>query len=226
MQLRPVSFEYKETPGTRYGLIAEEVDAVDKTLVGYDEEGRPNSVRYTSIVPLLIDAVKEIASISETFRINLIAWLANAQNGITDFFAKRGHFQEELCVGSTCVNEQQFAALLASQNSLATPPPPANDNPNPSATLAVNGNNPAEWQLNALWQDNLGALFTHDGQSETIYSTSTVDVTAAGTTTIDYWAVVPSTQQVLHATRDVVVIGAANDNQPPDTAEQSTAVNE
>jgi hypothetical protein len=41
-----------------------------------------------------------------------------------------------------------------------------------------------------------------------------------GTTTLDYWAVVPSTQHVLHATRTVVVTSpfappAANDNPPP-----------
>jgi hypothetical protein len=61
---------------------------------------------------------------------------------------------------------------------------------------------------------NLGALFTHDGNSETIYSTSTVDKTEPGTTTLDYWAVVPaqagvpSTQQWLHATRTVLVEAA------------------
>ena len=40
------------------------------------------------------------------------------------------------------------------------------------------------------------------------------------TTTIDYWAVIPSTQQFLHATRDVVVTGAqaANDNAPAATS--------
>jgi hypothetical protein len=74
-----------------------------------------------------------------------------------------------------------------------------------------NGNNPTEWQEGTAWQDNLGALFTHAGQSETIYSTTTVDTTISGTTTIDYWAQVPGAS-VLHATRDVVIKGAANDN--------------
>ena len=82
----------------------------------------------------------------------------------------------------------------------------------------MNGNNPVAWQLNTLWSDNLGALFTHNGQSETIYSTSTVDVSVAGTTTIDYWSVVPSTQQWLHAVRDVVIEGASNDNAPAATS--------
>ena len=40
-------------------------------------------------------------------------------------------------------------------------------------------------------QQFLDALFTLEGQSETVYSTSTVDTAQAGTTTIDY-AVVPA----------------------------------
>ena len=70
------------------------------------------------------------------------------------------------------------------------------------------------------WHDNLGALFTHDGIAETVYSTSTVDVSAAGTTTLDYWAQIPGAAW-LHATRDVVVERAANDNPQPQAAEQS-----
>ena len=30
-----------------------------------------------------------------------------------------------------------------------------------TTTLTLNGNNPAEWQLNTPWYDNLGALFSH-----------------------------------------------------------------
>lgn len=91
-----------------------------------------------------------------------------------------------------------------------------------SATLVLNGNNPAEWPLNQAWNDNLGALFTHDGQSETIHSTTTVDVTVAGTNTIDYWAQIPGAN-FLHTTRAVVVEGAANENQAISTDATSTA---
>jgi hypothetical protein len=72
-----------------------------------------------------------------------------------------------------------------------------------------NGNNPAQWQ-ESPWQDNL-ALFTHDGISESIYSTSTVDVSVSGTSTIDCWAPLPGANW-LRATRVVVVGGVANDN--------------
>jgi hypothetical protein len=37
-----------------------------------------------------------------------------------------------------------------------------------------NLNNSTGWQKGTAWQDNLGARFTHNGQAETIYSTTTV----------------------------------------------------
>jgi hypothetical protein len=58
-----------------------------------------------------------------------------------------------------------------------------------SQSLKLPGSDPVDWQQNTPWQDNLGALFANGGQSTTIYSTTTVDVSDAGTTTIYYWAV-------------------------------------
>jgi hypothetical protein len=44
------------------------------------------------------------------------SWFANAANGIGDFFARVGNFgrvnTDELCVGATCVTEDQFKSLL------------------------------------------------------------------------------------------------------------------
>ncbi len=167
---------------------------------------------------------------------NMHNWLASAGNGIDKLFAKEVYAQrveaDELCAHKTdgtrvCVNGNQLEALLtnnqAPNNNQQSNNSESNSNnqtgassttatssvhASPSqATLTLNGNNPADWQLNTPWQDNLGALFTHDGNSETIYSTSTVDATISGTTTIDYWAVVPTSQEILHATRDIVVQG-------------------
>jgi len=107
MQLRPVTFEYKDSPGLRYGLIAEEVDAVDKTLVGYDDQGLPNSVRYTSIIPLLIDAVKDLATMVANF----------AQS----FTSKEIHATNLLCIGETCMNESQLKTLLAGSAAAGAP---------------------------------------------------------------------------------------------------------
>ena len=63
LKLRPVSFHYKpeiDPAGTaQYGLIAEEVARVYPELVGYDEEGRPQTVRYDLVNVLLLDHVQK-----------------------------------------------------------------------------------------------------------------------------------------------------------------------
>ena len=61
--LRPVSFRYKEhaargdtTP--QFGLIAEEVEEVFPELVVYDARGRPETVKYHLLVPLLLNELQ------------------------------------------------------------------------------------------------------------------------------------------------------------------------
>jgi hypothetical protein len=63
LALRPVSFLYRaDVQGgertTQYGLIAEEVAALMPELVLRDAEGRPASVRYHLLVPLLLAALQ------------------------------------------------------------------------------------------------------------------------------------------------------------------------
>ena len=74
------------------------------------------AVDYGRITPLLAKAIQDIAAIGATFKANLIAWFADAANGIGDFFARRGIF-EEVCVkdanGRTCLNRSQVDALLS-----------------------------------------------------------------------------------------------------------------
>ena len=63
--LRPVSFRYKEhaargdtTP--QFGLIAEEVAEVFPELVVYDARGRPETVKYHLLVPLLLNELQRL----------------------------------------------------------------------------------------------------------------------------------------------------------------------
>lgn len=59
--LRPVVFDYKGEGGkNQFGLIAEEVEKVMPELVGYDEEGRPDTVSYDQLVPLLLNEVIQL----------------------------------------------------------------------------------------------------------------------------------------------------------------------
>ena len=57
LSLRPVTFHYKtDTIGTpQFGLIAEEVAAVNPALVLPDKEGKPYTVRYDAVNAMLLN---------------------------------------------------------------------------------------------------------------------------------------------------------------------------
>lgn len=64
--LRPVRFRYREDFAgegeerpVQYGLIAEEVAEIYPHLVTYDTEGRPMTVRYDALTPLLLNELKK-----------------------------------------------------------------------------------------------------------------------------------------------------------------------
>ena len=155
-QLHPVSFEYNELPGLRYGFIAEEVNTVDPQLVGYDEAGNPNSVRYTSIIPLLTQSIQELdlnlmalASSSATttpgsqafvhgFFENLFSrigdWLANAANGIENLFANTFRAKEKICVDDQCLTRDDIRNLLDLSRRTLNPPPSTTSTLTPNPT--------------------------------------------------------------------------------------------
>jgi hypothetical protein len=63
-QLRPVTFFYKPeyddgSHTLQYGLIAEEVVKLYPEMVGYDKDGQPNSVKYQSLAPMLLNEVQK-----------------------------------------------------------------------------------------------------------------------------------------------------------------------
>jgi len=66
LELRPVTFRYKpeqtlprgEVP-SEYGLIAEEVAEVFPDLVVYDDEGRPFTVKYHEMAPMLLNEMQK-----------------------------------------------------------------------------------------------------------------------------------------------------------------------
>ena len=64
MRLRPVTFHYKPQydDGQRvlqYGLIAEEVAAVNPGLVQYDDDGKPLTVRYHFVYAMLVNEAQK-----------------------------------------------------------------------------------------------------------------------------------------------------------------------
>jgi hypothetical protein len=57
LALKPVTFHYKKDPNAipQFGLVAEDVEAVNPDLVVRDNEGQANSVRYEAINAMLLN---------------------------------------------------------------------------------------------------------------------------------------------------------------------------
>jgi hypothetical protein len=144
LPVRDYDFIADPAHATTTGFIAQELFKVfpyavttngDDGLVALSPTSTVWSVDYGRITPLIVKAVQDIANITSAFKNNLIAWFADAQNGITKLFAKEVH-TDKLCVGSTCVTEAQFLAMVAasgSQGNIQNPPAPVVV-PEPEAT--------------------------------------------------------------------------------------------
>jgi hypothetical protein len=153
MQIPVEDFNFISDPGKtrQQGFIAQEMYKYYPAAVSTNGDNgtdtlasttRPWGVDYGRLTPLLVQAVQDIANLSDAFKQTLIAWLGDASNGIAEFYATvihatTGRFSNELCVGDTCVTPAQFQAMVAAANQSgadtsgtgsATPPPPSQDN--------------------------------------------------------------------------------------------------
>ena len=84
MQLRPVTFSYRDeyVKGEsleEYGLIAEEVAEVAPRLVALDEEGKPFTVRYGHLAPMLLNELQKQHRMIEEQGAQIEALLARIQ---------------------------------------------------------------------------------------------------------------------------------------------------
>jgi hypothetical protein len=66
--LRPVRFQWTTTSQEDIGLIAEEVEGLLKDMVIYDQEGRPDAVKYDKVSLYLLQVVKDLKSENESLR--------------------------------------------------------------------------------------------------------------------------------------------------------------
>jgi len=120
--MRPVTFQWKEgaysnTTSTNVGFIAQEMFEIVPEVVEINASGSPASIDYDKLTAVLARAIQQIATITDTFRDNLISWLGNARNGIGDFFANRVR-TKQLCLGDasgveTCISKTQLDQLLS-----------------------------------------------------------------------------------------------------------------
>src|SRR4029077_3231719 len=98
--LKPVTFRYKKGIDPRgvpqFGLVAEEVEKVNKDLVARDKEGRPYSVRYDQVNAMLLNEfLKEHkAFLEEQRKVAELNSSAVKQEGIIVKQDRRIHDQE------------------------------------------------------------------------------------------------------------------------------------
>jgi hypothetical protein len=111
MSLSPKSYTMKSTGEQSIGFIAQQAkEIVPEAVFGSEEKGYGMS--YSTIVPVVVKAVQELANKVDRVTTMLYELVADTVT------ARRGNFQE-LCVGSTCVTEAQLIQLL--QNNSVTP---------------------------------------------------------------------------------------------------------
>jgi hypothetical protein len=68
LKLRPVRFQWRTTGQNDIGLIAEEVEQQLNELVIYDNEGRPDAVKYDRVSLYLLDVVKDLKAENESLK--------------------------------------------------------------------------------------------------------------------------------------------------------------
>ncbi len=117
LDLRPVSFRYKEAAadGTypiQYGLIAEEVAKVYPDLVQYDKDGKPFTIYYHLLTPLLLSEVQKEHQQNVTQQAELASFKQrDAQQQAELASLKRRDTQHEAELTSL---KQQFVVQMAS----------------------------------------------------------------------------------------------------------------
>jgi hypothetical protein len=88
MQLRPVTFRYKDTAekgphSLQYGLIAEEVAKVYPELVQYDKSGKPFTIYYHLLTPMLLNELQKVHRQNEAQKAEITAIRAAHKSEIT-----------------------------------------------------------------------------------------------------------------------------------------------
>ena len=138
LDIRTVSYNWNNTPDSneQIGFIAQDLRDQFPTLVSRSSNGYLQ-VNYAGMTPILTRAIQEInfnitdiadLSRENTWRDSLVAWFADAENGIKSLVVK-----DTLCINETCVTEDQLKALLQQQggaiHSPSTPADPVDETP-------------------------------------------------------------------------------------------------
>ncbi len=70
---KPVSYINNSNNQENVGLIAEDVSAIDSRLVIYDQDGKPNGVKYENLTAILLKGIQELASTTDKMALDIEA---------------------------------------------------------------------------------------------------------------------------------------------------------
>jgi hypothetical protein len=136
LKIEVKDYNFISNPGvTTQGFIAQQLNTIYPYAVANNgddgvsplEPGKvPWGVDYGRITPLIVKSIQDMnlkvtniedISDSSTFKAHIIAWLGDVTNGIGKIFAgdiegNKVNAKDELCVGQTCVTEDQLKVLL------------------------------------------------------------------------------------------------------------------
>jgi hypothetical protein len=199
-QLNPVTFNWRnpdQATTTQIGFIAQEVQRVFPTLVATTSATAltPDGtlgVNYIGFVAPIISALQELAA-----QVKHLADLVQTKKVQTD----------QLCVGDTCVTQDQLKALLqnagaqsAAASSGSSSSSSASTTPDTTApTVSLTGANPATVSVGDTYTDlgatvtdnvdnNLGFTVSVDGGAATTLDAMVLDTSVAGTHSVVFSA--------------------------------------
>jgi hypothetical protein len=59
-EMEPVTFDYKESHESSFGLIAEDMHEILPAMVNYNQDGLPNGIKYELLSVLLLKEIKKM----------------------------------------------------------------------------------------------------------------------------------------------------------------------
>ena len=223
LNLNPVTFKWDGDTSTTYaGFIAQDVMQQIPLAVRTQPSGY-YTLDTTAILSYVVGAIQ-----------NLYAQLTDLASTVAGF-ATVFHTQE-LCVGSTCLDQQQLAAVLASVNASQSSGQGSDGSSSDGSdaidtppVIQINGDNPATIQVGAAYND-LGATITGPQAdlnlgiqtylNGALTSNIVIDTSQAATDTVDY---VATDQSGLTSTSTRTIIIEASPSIVPTADASSTA---
>jgi hypothetical protein len=146
LKLEPVKYHLGFQDGAQekvYGFIAQDVEPLFPELVGTNPVTGEKSVRYGGFVIPIITAIQDLYDRLDGIALQAGASLDTATDivrkvlaGIDDIFIRKVS-TEELCVGSTCLNEAQVQAILKLTEQQVTADPVVDPVAAPAAEVPV-----------------------------------------------------------------------------------------